>query len=162
MNLVVKQFSLEGLYQGIRPLQSVFTSLCCVSNWPKLLRTNTNQRRSCRLGTQTEFQRRQMHFYELYIVHQEANNTKLINVPLRVASFTRAGNLRNQVICFPTRNFHLDQLVLISQDSDVSRWQLSKRFFNIDVVSGSNGNERTDFVRYLSSLSIRFYILLFR
>jgi hypothetical protein len=39
---------------------------------------------------------------------------------------------------------------------DISRWQLVKRFFNIDVATGSSqegGNP--DFIRYLSSLTIR-------
>lgn len=161
MNLVVKRFSLEGLYEGIQPLQSVFDSLCCANDWPTPMRTKTNQRQSCRLNSHP-FEKHHMFFYELYIIHKEANKTKLINIPLRVASFTRGGNLRNQVIdlssCY-------DLLLRISslfermfdsiQDNDVSRWQLTKRFFNIDVVSGSKQQTGIDFVRYLSSLSIR-------
>ena len=108
MNLIVKQFSLEGLYEGTRPLQSVFTSLCCVSDWPTLLKANANHRQSCRLSLQ-QFETSHMHFYELYIVHQEANKTKLISVPLRVASFTRGGILRNQVndLSYSSSVFHL-------------------------------------------------------
>lgn len=95
MEFVVKQYGLNGTYQLIQPLRSIFTSLCCTGIWRKIQR-NANIYQSCPLRLKTA-SIAQMRFYELYFVDQAVNQSRLINIPVRVLNFVRAGVQRNRV-----------------------------------------------------------------
>lgn len=91
---MVKQYTLNGTYQMIQPLQSVFTSLCCTGFWGPIYR-NTNIRHSCALNPKV-YDKADMHFYELYFVDRAVNQSRLINIPVKISNFIRGGVLRNK------------------------------------------------------------------
>ncbi|XP_046440894.1 meckelin-like [Daphnia pulex] len=139
MDFMVKQYALDGTYLLIQPLQSVFKSLCCTGTW-KPIQRNANIYHSCSVYSKV-FNMADMRFYEIYFVDRAINQSRLINVPIKILNLVRGGVQRNR------------------EDKDISRWQLTKRFFNFDSATGSNQEGNTDFVRYLSSLTIRISVM---
>lgn len=98
IEFVVKQYAADGTYQSIQPLESVFNSLCCSTSWNPIQR-NINVHKTCLLYPK-RLVKTDMRFYELYFVDrafQSSNQSRLINVPLRILNFIRGGMLRNKV-----------------------------------------------------------------
>nr|CAH0112295.1 unnamed protein product [Daphnia galeata] len=122
MDFVVKQYALDGTYLLIQPLRSVFSSLCCTGTWRPIQR-NANIFHSCTLHSKV-LRMADMRFFEIYFVDRAINQSRLINVPVKVLNIVRGGVQRN------------------------------RRFFNFDLATGSNHDGHTDFIRYLSSLTI--------
>ena len=94
MDFVVKQYAVDGTYETIQPLQAVYTTLCCTGLWSPVQR-NINLQHSCSLYPKA-FNKADMHFYELYFIDRAVNQSRLINVPVRVLNFARGGTLRNK------------------------------------------------------------------
>ena len=93
---VVKQYSLDGNYEGLHPLKSILNSICCTSVWQSEMKMNANFRQTCRFSIDN-IAKNQMRFYELFLILPSNNGTKLVNVPLRVLNFVRGGFERNRV-----------------------------------------------------------------
>lgn len=95
---MVKQYSLDGKYKRIQPLQSVFSTLCCSGFWGAANR-NTNIRHTCALNPKA-YDKSDMRFYELFFVDRAVNQSRLINVPIRNLNFARMGIHRNKASLF--------------------------------------------------------------
>lgn len=152
---MVKQYALDGTYLLIQPLQSVFKSLCCTGTW-KPIQRNANIYHSCSVYSKV-FNMADMRFYEIYFIDRAINQSRLINVPIKILNLVRGGVQRNRVSLYAQKiqHYYGTKTWWTKEDKDISRWQLTKRFFNFDSATGSNQEGNTDFVRYLSSLTIR-------
>lgn len=95
MDFVVKQYALDGTYLLIQPFRSVFSSLCCTGTWRPIQR-NANIYHSCTLHSKV-LRMADMRFFEIYFVDRAINQSRLINVPVKVLNIVRGGVQRNRV-----------------------------------------------------------------
>jgi hypothetical protein len=104
MDFMVKQYALDGTYLLIQPLQSVFKSLCCTGTW-KPIQRNANIYHSCSVYSKV-FNMADMRFYEIYFVDRAINQSRLINVPIKILNLVRGGVQRNRVSLYAQKIQH--------------------------------------------------------
>ncbi|KAJ9601533.1 hypothetical protein L9F63_000276 [Diploptera punctata] len=139
LNLTVVRYKPDGHLKGISSASGSFLQLCPES-WTSLdmgLRFGTQYHRSCSIPVRQLMSLRETEFLDLYLQYWETSESLLYAIPTLVQNFNRG--------------------------SDRSQWQLTRRFFMIDTVSGvkvaSVSNKQVEespsVIRYMKSCVLR-------
>ncbi|XP_022100949.1 meckelin-like isoform X1 [Acanthaster planci] len=138
LKLFVAQYAATGHYQDLRSVRGGVIQLC--NDTEKKMNAAytfaTSYSSSCQLTAQDLWNNYETTFFDMYLQYTEGTNTRLYAVPVLLDNYQNDGTFENR------------------QESR-SAWQLTRRFFLVDNVSGKTASEiAATVIRYASSMEL--------